>query len=99
MCYSMAKITIGKYAVISQGARLITGTHDYEDPGFLLVIRPIRVGAFAWVAAEAFVMPGVSIGKGVVVGARSVVTKDMPEWTVCAGNPCVSLKPRKRRKA
>ena len=50
----------------------------------------------AWLAAECFVMPGVSIGDGAVIGARSVVTKDMAAWTVCAGHPCVPIKPRPR---
>jgi len=95
ICSSMAKITIGKYAVISQGARLITGTHDHGDPSFRLVTRPVSVEERAWVAAEAFVLPGVTIRTGAVVGARSVVTRDVREWTVCAGNPCVPIKPRR----
>jgi putative colanic acid biosynthesis acetyltransferase WcaF len=97
--YNQAPIRLGRRAVVSQGAQLCTGTHDYEDPGFPLVARPIAVGALAWIAAEAFVHPGVTIGEGAVIGARSVVTKDMPAWTVCAGHPCKPLKPRAFRKA
>lgn len=93
-CYSMATIRIGKRAIVSQGAHLCAGTHDYHDPGFRLVSRPISIGEDAWVCAEAFVHPGVTVGAGAVVGARSVVTKDMPEWTVCAGHPCAPIKPR-----
>ena len=95
--YSQGRIRLGAYAVISQGAHLCAGTHDYEKPGFPLVTRPITVGAHAWLAAECFVMPGVTIGDGAVIGARAVVTKDMPPWTVCAGHPCRPLKPRLRR--
>ena len=94
--YSQGKITIGKRAVVSQGAHLVTGTHDYNDPGFPLTTQPIRIGEQAWIAAEAFIHPGVSIGDGCVIGARSVVSRDMPAWTVCAGHPCVPLKLRKR---
>jgi putative colanic acid biosynthesis acetyltransferase WcaF len=94
MLYSQAKITIGLHAVISQGSHLCTGTHDYESPGFELIAHPITVGAHAWICAEAFLGPGVTIGEGAVIGARSVVTKDMPEWMVCAGNPCRPLKTR-----
>jgi putative colanic acid biosynthesis acetyltransferase WcaF len=94
--YSQGKITIGYRAVISQGAHLVTGTHNYSDPGFPLITKPINIGAYAWVAAEAFVHPGVTIGTGCVIGARSVVAKDMPEWMVCAGHPCMPIKPRTR---
>lgn len=92
--YCMAVISIGHRAVISQGTHLCSGTHDYTDPTFPLVSRPITVGADAWICAEAFVHPGVTIGEGAVIGARAVVTRNMPPWTVCAGHPCVPLKPR-----
>ena len=92
--YAQGKITIGRRTVISQGAHLVTGTHDYNHPGFPLVTRPIRIGSEAWVAAEAFVHPGVTIGDGCVVGARSVVVGDLPAWMVCAGHPCRPLKER-----
>jgi putative colanic acid biosynthesis acetyltransferase WcaF len=97
--YSQGKITMGCRVVISQGAHLCAGTHDYEKRGFPLVTAPISVGDEAWIAAEAFVHPGVTIGEGAVIGARSVVTKDMPAWMVCAGFPCKPLKERKRPEA
>jgi putative colanic acid biosynthesis acetyltransferase WcaF len=93
--YSQGKITIGKNAVISQGAHLCAGTHDYTTKGFILITKPINIGDNAWVAAEAFVHAGVNIGDGSVIGARSVVTKHMPSWMVCSGMPCVPLKARK----
>lgn len=92
--YSQGYIRIGKRAVISQGVHLCAGTHDYEQPGHPLVTRPITVGAHSWVAAEAFIHPGVVIGEGTVVGARSVVTKDLPPWMVCSGFPAKPLKER-----
>lgn len=95
--YNIAPIHIGRRAVVSQGAYLCTGSHDYEDPKFQLIASPITVGAFAWICAEAFVGPGVKVGDGTVIGARAVVTKDMPDWMVCAGHPCKPLKPRNMR--
>lgn len=95
--YSQGKISIGYRAVISQGAHLCAGTHDYEVDGFPLITKPITIGAHAWVAAEAFIHSGVTIGAGCVIGARSVVTKDMPEWSVCSGFPCKPLKAREWR--
>jgi putative colanic acid biosynthesis acetyltransferase WcaF len=93
--YSQGKITIGKRTVVSQGAHLVTGTHDYSDAGFPLVTKPIHIGNYVWIATEAFIHPGVTIGAGCVIGARSVVNRDMPAWMVCAGHPCKPLKERK----
>ncbi len=92
--YSQGKITIGKRTTISQGSHICAGTHDYTISGFPLVTAPITILDNAWVAAEAFIHPGVTIGEGTVIGARSVVTKDMPAWMVCAGHPCKPLKER-----
>ncbi len=92
--YSQDKIYIGKYAVISQGAHLCAGTHDYTKPGFPLITKPIIIGDYAWIASEAFIHPGVTIGAGTIVGARSVVTADLPEWQVCSGFPCKPIKLR-----
>lgn len=93
-CYSIAVVSLGKKVVVSQGAYLCTGTHDYEDPNFQLYAKPIYVEDNAWLCAESFIAPGVTIGEGCVIGARSVVTKNMPAWKVCAGNPCKPIKPR-----
>ena len=95
--YDQGVISLGRRVVISQGAHLCAGTHDYTLPGFPLVTQPIVVESEAWIAAEAFVHPGVTIGEGAVIGARSVVTKNMPSWMVCAGHPCKPIKQRVRR--
>ena len=92
--YSQGKITIGKRSVISQGAHICAGTHDYTKSGFPLITKPIVIGDNCWIAAEAFIHPGVIINNGSVVGARSVVTKDMPEWMVCSGFPCKPIRER-----
>lgn len=92
--YSQGKITIGKRAVISQGAHICTGTHDYTQSGFPLYTRPIVIADQAWIAAEAFIGPGVTIGEGAVVAARSCVIKDVDSWTVVGGNPARFIKKR-----
>lgn len=92
--YSQGKITVGRQTVISQGSHICAGTHDYTREGFPLITMPITIGDNVWIAAEAFVHPGVTIGNGCVIGARSVVNKDMPEWMVCGGHPCKPLKER-----
>ena len=90
-CYSAAQINIGKDAVVSQRAYLCSASHDYHDPKFPLVIGDIFVGEGCWVAAEAFVGPGVDIGSLAVVGARAVVTKSVEPRMVVAGNPAVVI--------
>lgn len=95
--YNADRIEIGEYAVISQGAYLCGASHDYRSWDFPLVAAPIVVGARAWVAARAIVHMGVTLGEGCVVGAGSVVTRDMPAWTVCAGVPCRPIKPYAKR--
>jgi putative colanic acid biosynthesis acetyltransferase WcaF len=79
---------------VSQYAFLCTATHDYEDPDFSLIMKPIDVGDYAWIGARAFVGPGVSIGEGAVVGATASVYRDVPEWTVVGGNPAKVIKQR-----
>lgn len=92
--YSQGKIEIGQRSVISQNAHLVAGTHDYTNPKFPLIIKDIIIKDYVWIAADAFIHPGVTIGAGCVIGACAVVTKDMPDWMVCAGHPCRPLKNR-----
>jgi putative colanic acid biosynthesis acetyltransferase WcaF len=87
ICYSAALVTIGADAIVSQHAHLCAATHDHRDPAFPLVVGPIEVGDGAWVAADAFVGPGVKIGSRAVVAARTVVVRDVAEGMVVAGNP------------
>ncbi|MBX3114294.1 MAG: WcaF family extracellular polysaccharide biosynthesis acetyltransferase [Fimbriimonadaceae bacterium] len=92
--YNYARVKIGRMSVVSQYTYLCTGTHDFEDPTFPLTFQPITIGDQAWVAAKCFVAPGVIIGDGTIIASASVVTKDMPEWQICAGNPCKPIKER-----
>ncbi len=92
--YNFGYVSIGNNSCISQGVWLCTGSHDYTRPDFPLIWDAIHIGSSVWVASEAFIHPGVHIGDGAVVGARSVVTKNMPAGMVCAGNPCKPLKYR-----
>ena len=93
-CYNMGLVEIADRVVISQGVHLCTGSHDYESQNFQLYVKPIRIDSDAWVCTESFLAPGVTIGQGTVIGARSVVTRDQAAWMVCAGNPCKPIKAR-----
>lgn len=95
-CYDMGPIFIGERTIVSQRAVLCAGTHDIADPYFQLVIKPIAIGSDVWIAAEAFVGPGVRIGDGTVLGARACVFSDLESWQVYVGNPASLLKKRRR---
>jgi len=86
-CYSQAKITLGDYSTVSQRAFLCTASHDISSLERPLFSESITIADHAWVCAEAFVGPGISIGEGAVIGARAVVTRDVAPWKIMAGNP------------
>ncbi len=92
--YCVNKVTIGAHATVSQRAFLCTATHDVHDSHMPLITKPIRIADGAWVAAEAFVHPGVTIGVDAVVGARAVVIKDVACRAIVVGNPAVVLRQR-----
>jgi putative colanic acid biosynthesis acetyltransferase WcaF len=86
-CYCVAPIRIGAHATVSQYSYLCAASHDYRDPSMPLIVSPIVIESYAWVAADVFVGPGVTVGEGAVVGARSTVIHDVAAWTVVAGSP------------
>jgi len=92
--YNLDKITLCYGANISQGSHLCAGSHDFNRWSMPLVTAPIVIGPNAWLAAEVFVGPGVTIGELCVVGARSVVVRDLPTSTICVGHPCQPVKAR-----
>lgn len=84
---SLAEVVIESSVCLSQRAFLCTGSHDHRSETFDLITSPIRVESGAWIAAQAFVGPGVTIGRGAVVSAASVVLRDVPQGAVVRGNP------------
>ncbi|RMH26364.1 MAG: putative colanic acid biosynthesis acetyltransferase [Planctomycetota bacterium] len=93
-CYCVAKVTLGERAIVSQYSYLCGATHDFERPSRPLTPKPITIGAGAWVAADVFVAPGVTIGQDTVVGARSSVFSDLPARSVCFGTPARVIRER-----
>ena len=90
----VAPITIGDQATISQYSYLCSASHDLSDPTMKLTRSPIRIESESWVCAKAFVGPGVTVHRGAVVGACAVVVKDVPSWTIVAGNPAKEIRRR-----
>lgn len=87
LIYNLGPVAIGARATISLRAFLCAGTHDARRADMPLIKPPIVVGAQAWICADAFIGPGVSIGEGAIVAARTVAVRDIPAWTIVAGNP------------
>ena len=93
-CYNVDIIRIGANTTISQGTYLCTASHDITNSLNPLITAPIIVEDQAWIAADAFVGMGVTIGQGAVVGARAAVFKNVEPWTVVGGNPAKFIKKR-----
>jgi putative colanic acid biosynthesis acetyltransferase WcaF len=89
--YSLGEIEIHEGATIAQEAYLCTGTHDFAYSVLPLQTAKITIGTHAFVGARAFVLPGITIGEKSVVGAASVVTKNVPSRTTVAGNPARAI--------
>ncbi len=85
--YCVDRVVIGAHATVSQRAFVCTASHDVQHPNMPLVTASVRIGDGAWVAAEAYVHPGVTIGTDAVAGVRAVVLKDVPERHIVGGNP------------
>ena len=81
--YTLGEIEIGAHAVVSQRSYLCTGNHDYTRPTFDIYAKPIVIGEQVWLATDVFVAPGVDIGTGTVVGARSSVFESLPGGGYC----------------
>jgi len=93
--YNQGHIVIGPSCVISQRAFLCASTHRTSDPAFELVTRPIRLGRGCWVAAEAFVGPGVTMADGAVLGARGALFEDAAAMGIYRGNPAARIGERR----
>jgi putative colanic acid biosynthesis acetyltransferase WcaF len=89
--YCLGKINIGKNVIISQGAHICAGTHDYKNKNFNLIKKKIIINNNAWIAAESFIGPGVEIGEKAVVGARAVVFSNVLPENIVIGNPAKKI--------
>jgi len=97
MIYNLGPITIGAQVTVSQNAHLCAGTHDHTDPAMPLLKPPITVEDQAWICADAFVGPRVTVGEGAIVGARAVAVKDVEAWSIVGGNPARAIGTRSLR--
>ena len=77
-CYNVALVALGDGTTVSQYSFLCTATRDYKDPSLPLMAAPITLGDGAWIASDVYIGPGVNVGQGSVVAARTSVFKDVP---------------------
>lgn len=92
--YSLGEIEIGNNVVISQKSYLCAASHDYTKDNFPIFSQKITIEDECWLATDVYVAPGVTVGKGTVVGARSSVFKNLPSGKVCVGSPAKVIKDR-----
>ncbi len=92
--YNLGQVTIGEHTTISQYAHLCAGTHELDTRRMKLICPPITLGDDVWIAADAFVGPGVSVGSRTVLGARSSAFKDLPPDVIAVGSPAKPIGPR-----
>ncbi len=92
--YCLGPVTIGDRVSISQHAHVCAGSHDHTRPDLPLTRPPININDDAWIAADAFVGPGITVGNGAILGARACAFKDMEPWTIYGGNPAKPIAKR-----
>lgn len=92
--YALDKIIIDEKCCIGKEVNLLTGTHDITKSTFDLITKPIHINSYTWIATRSCILPGITIGKYCVIGANSVITKNIEDESVVGGNPAKFLKRR-----
>jgi len=85
------QVLIGKRVCINDGVELLTASHDIFDPKWRHVKKKIVINDYAWIGTGAMILPGVTIGRGAVVGARAVVSKDVSDYAIVVGVPATPI--------
>jgi putative colanic acid biosynthesis acetyltransferase WcaF len=92
--YSLGDITIGSHVAIAHKVYFNTGGHEYGRKTFDIFFRPVVIEDECWITNDVYVAPGVTIGRGTIIGARSSVLKDLPPGKICVGTPAHPIKDR-----
>ncbi|MEM9166556.1 MAG: hypothetical protein AAGB48_05970 [Planctomycetota bacterium] len=92
--YCLGPVCIGDRVSISQHAHICAGSHDHTRPDLPLTRPPITIEDDAWIATDAFVGPGTTVGRGAILGARGCAFKDLASWTIYGGNPAKPIRTR-----
>lgn len=95
MIIDVAKVTIGENCMMAPNVAIYTAGHPIHPAARNSAYEygiEVTIGDNVWLGGNTVVVPGVHIGSNVVIGAGSVVTKDIPDWSVAVGNPCRVVK-------
>lgn len=92
---SLARVEIGSNVCVSQEAYLVTGSHNYKDPAFGLIVAGIYIEERVWIGARSIVCPGVRVRRDSVLTVGGVLRQDSEEGGVYAGNPAAWVRWRK----
>lgn len=89
-------LTIADHVVIGPQVTIMTSMHNYRDAQFIPyneieLLKPVEIGVASWIGLGAMLMPGVSLGRGCIVGAGAVVTKSFLDGAIVAGNPAKQI--------
>ncbi|MFL9831771.1 acyltransferase [Flavobacterium sp. ST-87] len=89
------KVSIGKYVCINDGTVILSASHDVSDPLWRHKKVPVLIKDYAWIATNAIILPGVTIGKGAIVGAGAVVSKNVSDYAIVTGNPAKEIEKKR----
>jgi len=92
--YNLGEIVLGSHVAIAHDVYFCAGLHDYRKLDFPIGQKPIRIEDEVWIPNDVFVGPGVTIGKGSIVGTRSTVLNDLPGGMICYGYPAKAVRTR-----
>jgi len=95
--YCTGGVKVGRNVNISDGVVVITAKHDANSPKFEAAYEAIVIEDWAWIATNAIILGGVTVGEGAIVAAGAVVTKDVPPYTIVGGNPAKVIGERKKQ--
>ncbi|WP_275108901.1 acyltransferase [Paralabilibaculum antarcticum] len=84
-------LSIGANVCINDGVQILTASHDIKDPLWKHIKKEVIIDDYVWIATNAIILPGVHIGKGAVVGAGAVVSKDILSGQIVVGNPALPI--------
>lgn len=99
-CKIQGTVTIGDNVMMGPDVLIYTTNHEFKDKDMPMRMqgyqkeKPVIIGNDVWIGSRVIILPGVHIGDGCVIGAGSVVTKNVPAYCVCAGNPAKVVKER-----
>ncbi|MFH1864204.1 MAG: acyltransferase [bacterium] len=92
-----SKVVIGKHVDIASEVMIYNSEHDLESPGFEAIEEPVEIGDYCFIGPRAIILPGVKIGKGAIVAAGAVVTKDVEAFSIVGGVPARQIGERKSK--